>query len=343
MRWRPYLTIAALVLLTQGTAAPAHGAPTFPEARPTPAPSSPEATDTASLAALTAQIQAFARDLERTRRFMGAPKVRVLDIGIRDPSLRDLYFHTLTLEEKTGRLLFEVKGAHEIPPVPPPNDISLQVILGKLRDTHQTLRQVMQDLNIAPAEEPLPETSRSFTQLFSDVLEANRQLNQLLERHISPSDVYQELTLAIGYSARLLARYPEATRIPSEPPFEPDKQPKDVYRRLTECLQIISRIFDSLGLAALHIDPSRTDLDSLQPSDVYLIAAMIVSQLDFLYRYLDIAKSPPQPVYPGLKFPAHSYQRAGILQDQLRQLERFLATDRAITTLPARSQEQEAP
>ncbi len=170
--------------------------------------------------------------------------------------------------------------------------------------------------------------------MFNAILDLNRQLNLLLERHTSPSDVYKEITLAMGYSARLLARYPDAIRIPEEPPFEPDQQPRDVYLRLIECLQSVVRIFDKLGLAILKIDPSRTDLDSLQPSDVYLVVSMIVSQLDFLYKHLGIAKPPPQPVYPGLKFPAHSYQRAGILQAQLQQLERLLVTDPTVITSP---------
>ncbi len=151
----------------------------------------------------------------------------------------------------------------------------------------------------------------------------------MLERHIAPSDVYEEITLAIGYAARLLAPYPDATRIPAEPPFEPDKQPGDVYLRLIECLRSITRGFDTLGLPVPRIDTSRTDLDKLLPSDVFPVAVTIVSQLDFLHKHLNIAKAPPQPIYPGSLFPAHIYQRIGILRAQLFQLERFLATDRA--------------
>jgi hypothetical protein len=200
------------------------------------------------------------------------------------------------------------------------------------------LRQVMRELRVVTSEVTTSGPQKSSTELFNSILELNRELNLLLEHPVSPSDVYRELTLAIGYSARLLARYPDATRIPLEPPFEPDKQPKDIYLKLVECLRAVARIFDSLGLAVLNVDSSRTDLDALKPSDVYLVASMIVSQLDFLYRRLGITKPPPQPVYPGLKFPAHSYQRAGILQAQLQQLERFLATDRPFPIPPDRPQ-----
>lgn len=296
------------------------------------APSPPVAR--ADIAALSEPISAFARDLERLRRFMGAPKANELDIGIRSAIPRDLYFQALTLWEQTDRLSFEVSRTRAKPPPTPEGDIGSQEVLSRLQDAHQLLRRAMEPLQIANAGETAAGAEIAAVDLFNAMLNLNRQVNLLLERHISPSDVYKEVTLAIGYSARLLARYPDATRIPAEPPFEPDKQPRDVYLRLIECLQNIVHIFDQLRLPILAIDTRRTDLDRLQPSDVYLIAALIVSQLDFLHKHLAITQPPPSAVYPGLKFPAHTFQRAGILQVQLRQLERYLAPAPATKLFP---------
>ena len=314
------LALASLFLCSAGVFPVAAGAE--------PPSSSPEKILETGATTISARLEAFGRDLERLRRFMGAPKASELDIGIHGALPRDLYFQTLTLWQKTDRLSFEVMRIHSTPLQPAPGDIGQQDILLGLEDATRILRQVLQELRIPSAAEPPPEPKVP-ADPFTAIVYLNRQLNLLLERHIGPSDVYMEITLAIGYSARILSRYPESDRIPAEPPFEPDKQPGDVYRRLIECLRSIARIFDQLGLPVLRIDPGRTDPDSLQPSDVYLVAAMIVSQLDFLHKYLDIAKAPPQPIYPGYRFPAHSYQRAGILQSQLTQLERFLATDQA--------------
>ena len=287
-------------------------------------------------AALAEQITVFSRDLEHLRRFMGAPRASELDIGIRTVIPRDLYFQALTLWEQTDRLSFEISRTRAQLSPRPTGDIRLPDVLVQLRAAHQQLRQVMQQLQIADSGGAATEDAVATTDFFNAILNLNRQLNPLLERHISPSDVYQEVTLAIAYSARLLARYPDAIRIPAEPPFEPDQQPSDVYLRLIECLHSIVRIFDRLGLAVLRIDTRQTELDRLQPGDVYLIAALIVSQLDFLYKHLAIAQPLPQPIYPGLKFPAHTYQRAGILHAQLQQLERYLAPDRAAQSAPGR-------
>ena len=305
-------------LLVAGFIALAHGAETSQ-----PAPANAE-TD----AAFAAKIVAFSRDLERLRRFMGGSKASELDIGIRDAMPRDLYFQTLTLWEQTDQLSFEILRTRAKPAPVPAGAIGPQDALKRIQDAHQQLRQIMQQLQIADVSDLADGNDTTPTDHFNALLNLNRQLNLLLERHISPSDVYQQVTLAIGYSARLLARYPDAVRIPEAPLFEPDKLPRDVYLRLTECLQGIVRVFDRLGLAVLKIDTRQTDLDRLQPSDVYLIATLIVSQLDFLHNHLGIVQPPPQPLYPGLKFPAHTYQRAAILQAQLHQLERFLTPDR---------------
>lgn len=321
MRWRlPLMIMAVAGLLAAGFIGPANGAQT--------------GQPPAEIATLSDQIGAFSRDLERLRRFMGVTEASQLDLGIRSALPRDLYYQSLILWKKTNRLLFEVARIYNKPSPEPSGDLELSDVLGRVQDAHQVLRQIMRHLQVTDADDTTPGQGVSTVDPFNAILAANRQLNLLLERHLSPSDVYEEITLAIGYSARLLARYPNATRIPVEPPFEPDKQPRDVYLRSIECLQSIVRIFDRLGLAVLGIDTNRTDLGSLQPSDVYLVASMIVAQLDFLHKYLGIAKLPPPSVYPGLKFPAHSYQRAGILRDQLQQLEGFLATDPAATTLP---------
>src|SRR5436190_23371952 len=53
----------------------------------------------------------------------------------------------------------------------------------------------------------------------NSIARANRQLNLLLEQPFSPSDVYQLLTLAAAYTARLLGKFPDVKR-PSLPVFE---------------------------------------------------------------------------------------------------------------------------
>ncbi len=306
--WRAFLKLALLVMAFSASAADAD-APAIP-------PST--ASNGATVAAISRQMEVFGRDLEQLRLFMGAAKTSDLDIGIRSALPRDLYFQTQTLWQKTDRLMFEVTRAHAPSLSAPVGDIDMQDIVPTLQQAHRLLRQVMSELRLADVAEAAP--APLATDLFTAVLNLNRQLDSILERHFTPTDVYTEVTLAIGYAARLLARYPDAIRIPAEPPFEPNQRPNDVYRRLIACLQSMTRIFQALDLPVLTIDAIQTDTAHLTPNDVFVVASLIVSQLDFLHKHLGIAKPPPQSIYPGLKFPAHTYQRAGILQAQLEQL-----------------------
>lgn len=285
------------------------------------------------IAAISQQIETFGRDLEQLRLFMGVRKIDELDIGIRSAIPRDLYFQTQTLWQKTDRLLFEIARVHTQPPALAGN-MDWSEILHTLRQAHQTLQQIMSEVRLTDTVESTPPPLKA--DLFMAILSLNRQMDSLLERHFAPSDVYAEITLAVGYAARLLARHPDAIRIPEEPPFEANRQPSDVYHRLMGCLQRITRIFHALKLPVLTLDASQTDTAQLTPNDVFVVASLIVSQLDFLHKHLGVAKPPPPRLYPGLKFPAHSYQRAGVLHAQLEQLECYAVAHCSMTLGSAR-------
>jgi hypothetical protein len=324
LRWRAVawgpLRACVLSVLFLLLAAGSHGYAEVAQ----PHPSSPGTTGS-DADAIPAQIAAYSQDLERLRRFMGAPRAGKFNIDIHSDLTRDLYFQTLTLWQKTDRLLFEISRVRATPPPTSAGELGTSDILANLQDAHEILQQIMRALEIAPEPEtrtdPIPARPDSFTAL----IDLNRQVDLLLERHFAPSDVYMEITLAIDYAARLLARYPEAIRIPEEPPFEPNKQPSDVYQRLIACLRSIAHIAQILGFTVLDIDTRQTDMTQLTPGDVYMVASLVVSQLNHLYKQLGDNKPVAPAFYPGRKFPAHSYQRAGILQAQLQQLERFIA------------------
>jgi hypothetical protein len=57
------------------------------------------------------------------------------------------------------------------------------------------------------------------------------------------------------------------------------------------------------------------------PHDVYNLASLIVSELRFLHAQVDGALSPPEPYYPGRQFPSDVYQRAGLLEILLIDLQ----------------------
>jgi hypothetical protein len=164
--------------------------------------------------------------------------------------------------------------------------------------------------------------------VFVSVIEANRQLDLLLDQRLGPSDVFQETTLAIGYAARLLARFPGQSRIPEPPPFERQKFPADVYRRLLGCFDIVHLVMKDSGFDAIELHSSEAGFAWVSTGDTYELASLIVAELSYLQSQIPAARAPHNVYYPGRKVHAHVYQRAGILEAQLHNLQRLVTRDR---------------
>ena len=154
------------------------------------------------------------------------------------------------------------------------------------------------------------------------IVQANRQLNLMLERQFAPSDVFQEVTLGVGYTSRLLETFPKAERIPIEPAYEPEKRPVDVYRRLLGCFRRIREIAERSNVRMLDLEVDDAQIDAIVPSDVYDVASLIVAELAYLQSQLPASQPPRNVYFVGRKFPSDVYQRAGILELQLIELQK---------------------
>ena len=190
----------------------------------------------------------------------------------------------------------------------------IDAALDRIRRTRQALGIVAQVVE-QPADQ-----AKTPTDVFRSIIQANRQLNILLTQNFSSSDVYQQVSRAIGYAFRLRAHVAPA-RMPEPPAFEAGKRPADVYRKLFECFQHLRDIAAFSHIEMLDLKVREADVESAEPGDVYDMASLIVSELAYLHAQLKDAR-PPYKIYPpGLKFPAHVYQRAGLLETQLIELQ----------------------
>jgi hypothetical protein len=273
-------------------------------------------------------VELVRAEIELIRSVMGKPRDAGTQIGVADAQPREVFFQALILFRTADQLCFEQARQRATPPTPPSGEIQPKDVYQIVDAALQRIRVVKDALGIdeqssMPARDP--ETTP--TDVFRSIMNADRQLNRLLDRPFLPSDVFQEVTSAIGYSAELIALFPGATRIPRAPEFEPRKQPADVYQRLAGCLELIRQIAGHSKLEILQLDVSDVKVAEVTPSDVYVVASLVASELAYLHAQLPDAQMTRKTYYPGRKFPAHVYQRAGILTEQLQQLEALVQDD----------------
>ena len=56
--------------------------------------------------------------------------------------------------------------------------------------------------------------------------------------------------------------------------------------------------------------------DAIDPSDVYDLATLLLSELEYLHSLVPGARAPIQAAHPGKRWPSDVYQLAGVLAHQ---------------------------
>ena len=268
------------------------------------------------------EVQAVAHDVEQLRFYMGRPTNTQPAIDVIAVAPREVIYQAATLCEKVNRLGFEtIREVAEKPTVPNRRIVPADV-LRMVSFAHEQARRIAAELDVelTPPEPPSAET-RAPTDVYKAIVQLNRQINLLLDQRFAPADVYEQVSLAIAYAAKLRDRWP-GERIPPAPASEPGKRPADVLQRLVSCFALVRSIAEKENLEVLQLSVTPSSLEGTTPSDVYDIASLLVSELAYLNRMLDDSMTIRKARYPGRKVPSDVYQRAGIL---LRQLEEINA------------------
>jgi hypothetical protein len=274
-----------------------------------------------------ARVQWFHEELEAIRLEMGKPKDRRVTRLATDALPHEVYFQAITLFIKADRLALELTGSTGLRPRPvAPSAIRPYHTWALVTAAYGRLVTIKNELGIQEtvSEKAHPPSTKP-TEVARAIVQANRQLNLMLQRSFSSSDVFQQVSWGIQYAKALLAQFPAATPSATSPPFERGKQPGEVFLRLVQCFKHVEEIAHLSGTAALHLDAKaakRAVEDfTIQPSDVYDLATLLVSDLTYLYGTLKDVSPIPSVPFPGRKFPSHAYQQAGVLLDHLRVLE----------------------
>ena len=262
-------------------------------------------------------------ELELIRLEMGEPLNETVHFSISDAAPREVFFQAVSLFRKSNRLCYEHTRTETAEPGRPFGQVRPEHVYDVVEAALAQISRVKEKLGVLETvRSPARDASITPTDVFRSIVQANKQLNQLLERQYASSDVYEQVTHAIGYASQLLASFPGATRIPPEPEFERRKRPVDVYGRLFECLELVGSIAEQSDVQIAHLTRLEGDTAPIAPGDVYGLATLMVSELAYIHSRMVGAAQPVPPYYPGRKLPSHVYQRVGILEAQLVELEK---------------------
>lgn len=306
--------------------------PTYAQADPAtlnPVSGRPLSLEAIIPADVLARVRLLRDELEVIRFEMGRPKDQRPEIAVTNVAPREVLFQAFTLVREANRLHLELTGevGTKLRLLRLPPDIRPLHVWAVVDAAYKRILIAKKKLGITThIEENLQDSSVTPSDVFRAVIQANRQLELLLNQGPTPREVFQQVTLATNYAARLLAQFPGATQIPDAPAFEHGKRPVEVYNRLVTCYARIRAIAERSGIETLTLDIPKLDESietptEIKPSDVYNIATLLVSELAYLHVRLKLTRPPVEAYEPDLKVPAHVYQRAGILLLQLSELE----------------------
>ena len=270
-------------------------------------------------------------ELEVIRAHMGRPKDVTQEFPVSEAEPREVFFQAVTLFRKADRMCFEQTRIRGKEPVPPKGRILPGHVYGAVNSALERVLIVKKHLRLDKQfTKAASDPSKTPSDVLRSIVQANRQLNLMLERKFAPSDVFQQVTVAVGIAERLIEQFPdEDSNIPDAPKFEPNKIPADVYRRLLDCFATVQKITKQSGKQVLKLGQlDEAEISRAAPSDVYDIASLVVSELAYMHGELPDAALPRKVYFPGRKFPSDVFQRVGILEKQLKQLETLVEQNR---------------
>ena len=269
-----------------------------------------------------ARVNLLRDELELIRFEMGKPKNTQKNPQLKQAAPREVFFQALTLFQKSDRLGFEqTRKRGETPRSLPAAQIRPVHVWHAVDKALKRLLIIKRKLEIKEkVAEKIQPTSIEPTDVFIAIVQANRQLNLMLDQQFSPSDVFQQVSKAINYNTRLLATFEGVKRLPDTPAYKRGQRPDNVYKRLLGCYAQLVEITKLSKVNMLVLTEDIKTIRNKTPSDVYDIASLLVSELAYLHSLLEESEAPAGVYYPGRKFPSHVYQRAGILEAQLATL-----------------------
>jgi hypothetical protein len=275
-----------------------------------------------SSADVLARIELIRGNVESLRVFMGKRPAPAPLLRVQNAQPPEVSSQIRNLERHANQLVFEqVRTVRDKADVI--DGIATRAdVFGIADEALRAILIVKQNLGIETViPEKLQPESTTVSEVFNATVVAGNEINQLLDKRVSSSDVFQLVTAAVYSAATLHSIIPAGPSLPIEPSFEPNKAPADAYARMYRCYELIREVAATaagMDMLRFEFDPSQGAM--VLPSDEEDLAALLVEHLNALHRAFPEAKPASPAYYAGRRFAAHVYQRAGLLEQILTEL-----------------------
>lgn len=231
-----------------------------------------------------ALVAELADEVELLRSEMGVAKFSNDGFVVSNACPREVYYQAATVVERAQRLAAEQIGLRTT---------SIEMSQSKPRtpaDVHQltqrsidTIRKISRTFGItAHTSAHKPDPSKTPSDVYNATLMVGRQISLMVHDRHSPDDVYAKVEIANRRVAGLLRLESGRTVVIEEPELARKKRPSDVYLALLKAFDVIERIADRAGVQTLTVNATAVEAEDINPSEVFELATLIVSELDFL-------------------------------------------------------------
>ncbi len=270
-------------------------------------------------------------EIELIRKHKQAPVDSRDSIPVEHAYPREVYFQALTLRQKAGRLCHETAQYLLAPPAVVqfsiPKTITSKNVYEIVSDAWSQIRCAKAGLNINDNSEQNTslDPTKTFTDVFKSIVQANRQLNLILEQPIEQGDVYAVVQLSNAYIVDILDKLAPVWSLtaPTLPEVQTDKTPIDIYKIMLKNFRIIQQIANDSGIDMLQLGSEiQTPITS---TDVFDLSSLILSELRYFASQVGIDRIYRLKSYPD-KVPSEVYQQALIVEAHLQILEDFTKT-----------------
>ncbi len=266
------------------------------------------------------EVGVVLKEIEQIRLVLGIQPPPERDFVLRDADPRQVFFQGQTLFRKCNTLAQEIAGiSRQAPAAAPADNIALTDVQMVVRAAREQLDIVRAALDIDEAVAVPGVNNRSTAgDVMRDIIQAGYVLNELTIRQADWPSIYDRVVQMITYVGGTL---PEARRFPALPEYECCKMPEDVYQRLLQQMEGARPLAETVDLIFVRIESRKRPPNGASTGTVYDLTTTMLSDLGELTLRLegeDIA-APSYP-RPARIFPAHVYQLAAVLGEQLAML-----------------------